>query len=228
MGNLTRRSLLVGTGGLAALALAGCAGGSTGGASGPAAGSTTVRVTLANHVWTENVKKVIADFEKATGLKVELTQLAEDQLSDQYNVKLNAGTSEIDVMMYRPLQEGRLFAQNGYLADLTAKAKGDATWNVADFQASPMSATTYKEKIVGVPIITEREVLYYRKDLLTAAGLSVPKTLEELEAAAKKIKETQNVAGFVARTGKSPAFTQFSSFLSRWAATGSTPPARPR
>nr|NLI51597.1 extracellular solute-binding protein [Propionibacterium sp.] len=168
MGNLTRRSFLVGSGGLAALALAGCAGGGTGGG-GQAAGSTTVRVTLANHVWTENIKKVIADFEKATGLKVELTQLAEDQLSDQYNVKLNAGTSEIDVMMYRPLQEGRLFAQNGYLADLTAKAKGDAAWNLADFQASPLSATTYKEKIVGVPIITERQVLYYPRAFMTGA-----------------------------------------------------------
>jgi len=169
---------------------------------------------MANHVWTENVKKAIPEFEKASGLKIEITQLAEDQLSDQYNVKLNAGTSEIDVMMYRPLQEGRLFAQNKYFADLTSKAKADATWNLADFQAAPIAATTYQGKVVGVPIITEREVLYYRKDLLQKAGLSVPKTLDELEAAAKAIKAANpDVAGFVARTSKSPAVTQFSSFL---------------
>ncbi|HEX7397319.1 MAG TPA: sugar ABC transporter substrate-binding protein, partial [Propionibacteriaceae bacterium] len=138
----------------------------------------------------------------------------EDQLSDQYNVKLNAGTSEIDVMMYRPLQEGRLFAQNKYFADLTSKAKADAAWNLADFQAAPIAATTYQGKVVGVPIITEREVLYYRKDLLQKAGLSVPKTLDELQAAAKAIKAANpDVAGFVARTSKSPAVTQFSSFL---------------
>jgi len=169
---------------------------------------------MANHVWTENVKKAIPEFEKASGLKIEITQLAEDQLSDQYNVKLNAGTSEIDVMMYRPLQEGRLFAQNKYFADLTSKAKADATWNLADFQAAPIAATTYQGKVVGVPIITEREVLYYRKDLLQKAGLSVPKTLDELEAAAKAIKAANpDAAGFVARTSKSPAVTQFSSFL---------------
>lgn len=206
MGRINRKLLAV-TAAIAIVATAGCSAGGGGGE------STTVRITLANHVWTENVKKAIPEFEKATGLKVEITQLAEDQLSDQYNVKLNAGTSEIDVMMYRPLQEGRLFAQNGYLADLTDKAKGDADWNVSDFQASPLSATTYQDKIVGIPIITERQVLYYRKDLLSAAGLSVPTTFEELEAAAKKIKETQDTAGFVARTGKSPAVTQFSSFL---------------
>lgn len=213
MGNFSRRSLLVGTGAFALVAATGCGSGTGGGAPAQKA-STTVRVTLANHVWTENVKKAIPEFEKATGLKVEITQLAEDQLSDQYNVKLNAGTSEIDVMMYRPLQEGRLFAQNKYLADLTAKAKGEAAWALDDFQKSPLSATTYKDQIVGVPIITEREVLYYRKDLLAKHGLTVPKTLEELEAAAKKIKETEGgMAGFVARTGKSPAVTQFSSFL---------------
>ena len=211
MSMLSRRAVLAGAGGLVAAAAVGCSANSGGGDSG---GSTTVKVTMANHVWTENVKKAIPEFEKASGLKIEITQLAEDQLSDQYNVKLNAGTSEIDVMMYRPLQEGRLFAQNKYFADLTSKAKADATWNLADFQAAPIAATTYQGKVVGVPIITEREVLYYRKDLLQKAGLSVPKTLDELEAAAKAIKAANpDVAGFVARTGKSPAVTQFSSFL---------------
>lgn len=211
MSMVSRRAVLVAAGGLVAAATVGCSANTGGGDSG---GSTTVKVTMANHVWTENVKKAIPEFEKASGLKIEITQLAEDQLSDQYNVKLNAGTSEIDVMMYRPLQEGRLFAQNKYFADLTSKAKADATWNLADFQAAPIAATTYQGKVVGVPIITEREVLYYRKDLLQKAGLSVPKTLDELEAAAKAIKAANpDVAGFVARTSKSPAVTQFSSFL---------------
>jgi len=211
MSMVSRRAVLAAAGGLVAAATVGCSANTGGGDSG---GSTTVKVTMANHVWTENVKKAIPEFEKASGLKIEITQLAEDQLSDQYNVKLNAGTSEIDVMMYRPLQEGRLFAQNKYFADLTSKAKADATWNLADFQAAPIAATTYQGKVVGVPIITEREVLYYRKDLLQKAGLSVPKTLDELEAAAKAIKAANpDVAGFVARTSKSPAVTQFSSFL---------------
>ena len=211
MSMFSRRAVLAGAGSLVAVATVGCSSNTGGGDTG---GSTTVKVTMANHVWTENVKKAIPDFEKSSGLKIEITQLAEDQLSDQYNVKLNAGTSEIDVMMYRPLQEGRLFAQNKYFADLTSKAKADATWNLADFQAAPIAATTYQGKVVGVPIITEREVLYYRKDLLAKAGLSVPKTLDELEAAAKAIKAANpDVAGFVARTSKSPAVTQFSSFL---------------
>ena len=187
-----------------------------GGASGSSDAKTagTVRVTLANHVWTDGIKAAIPEFEKSTGLKVELTQLGEDQLSDQYNVKLNAGSDEIDVMMYRPLQEGKAFAKNGYLADLTSKVSQDATWDWKDYQDGPVKASTVDGKVVGVPIITEREVLYYRKDLLKAAGLQVPTTMDELQKDAKTIAAANpGTAGFVARTGKSAAVTQFSSFL---------------
>src|SRR5680860_1707361 len=182
--------------------------------SGSDEGSKTLRVTLANHVWTDTIKAKLPEFEKATGLTVKLSQYGEDQLSDQYNVKLNAGTDEIDVMMYRPLQEGKLFAKNGYLADLSDDVESNASWDWSDFQSGPVGSTTYEDNVVGVPIITEQEVLYYRKDLLANAGLEVPTTMVELEAAAQAIKEQNpGVAGFVARTGKSAAVTQFSSFL---------------
>ncbi|MDQ6752421.1 MAG: sugar ABC transporter substrate-binding protein [Actinomycetota bacterium] len=197
---------------LAVGTLTGC--GASGGNSAGGSGPSVLRVTLANHVWTDTIKAAIPEFEKANNVKVELTQLGEDQLSDQYNVKLNAGTDQIDVMMYRPLQEGKTFAKNGYLADLTNKVKSDSSWDWSDFQAGPVSSTSYDGKVVGVPIITEREVLYYRKDLLAKAGLPVPTTMEELQADAQKIQDANpGVAGFVARTGKSAAVTQFSSFL---------------
>jgi len=217
MGDTVKRHSVVSVAAIAAAALvatgalSSC---SSSGTSAADAGSKTIRVTLANHVWTDTIKSKLPEFEKATGLKVELSQYGEDQLSAQYNVKLNAGTNEIDVMMYRPLQEGKLFAKNGYLADLGTDVKTNKEWGWEDFQPGPVGTTTYKDKVVGVPIITEQEVLYYRKDLLAKAGLQVPKTMDELQAAAKAIKaQNPGVAGFVARTGKSPAVTQFSSFL---------------
>ncbi|MET3767897.1 multiple sugar transport system substrate-binding protein [Marisediminicola sp. UYEF4] len=192
--------------------LAACTG--TADEAGGEAGSKVLNVTLANHVWTDAIKESLPDFEEQTGIKVNLTQLGEDQLSDQYNVKLNAGTNEIDVMMYRPLQEGKLFAQNKWIADITDRVTGAEDWNWDDFQEGPVESTTVDDAVVGVPIITEREVLYYRTDLLEAAGLEVPTTLEELEAAAAQIsEENPGIAGFVARTAASAAVTQFSSFL---------------
>ena len=181
---------------------------------------TTIRVTLANHVWTDTIKGLIPEFEEETGATVEITQLAEDQLSDQYNVKLNAGTDEIDVLMYRPLQENKLFATNGYLADLTDRVAEDAEWDWDDFQDGPRSLTSYDGQVVGVPIITERTVLYYRKDLLEAAGLSVPTTLDELDEAAEAIHAANpDVAGYIGRTGKAAAVTQVNAFLHSFGGT---------
>ncbi|CAH0186703.1 Erythritol/L-threitol-binding protein [Microbacterium sp. Bi121] len=212
-GSKTARFLAAATTAVIAGALVSCSGGSD---IDPEEGieGTTIRVTLANHVWTETIKDLIPQFEEETGAKVELSQLAEDQLSDQYNVKLNAGTDEIDVLMYRPLQENKLFASNGYLSDITEQVEGDSEWDWSDFQSGPASLTSYEDAVVGVPIITERTVLYYRKDLLEEAGLEVPTTLEELDAAAAKIHEMHpDVAGYIGRTGKSAAVTQFSAFL---------------
>lgn len=215
-----KRHSLIRTVAIAATALLGagilssCSGGDSGAKSASDGGSKTLSVTLVNHVWTDIIKDKIPEFEKKTGIKVVVSQYGEDQLSDQYNVKLNAGTSDLDVMMYRPLQEGKQFAKNGYFADLSSDVKSDKGWGWSDFQSGPVGSTTYKDKVVGVPIITEQEVLYYRKDLLAKAGLEVPKTMSELKDAAKAIKEQNpGVAGFVARTEKSAAVTQFSSFL---------------
>lgn len=201
------RAMSLTAAGILAVSLAACA---------PAGGgeSQVLRVTLANHVWTDLIKEKIPEFEEQTGITVEVTQLGEDLLSDQYNVKLNAGSDEIDVMMFRPPQEARLFLQNGYLADLTENVESDAEWDWTDFQTGAREAVTIEDQVVAVPIGTESTVLYYRADLLEAAGLAVPTTLDELETAAATISEANpGVAGFVARTGRSAAVTTFSSYL---------------
>lgn len=176
--------------------------------------STTLNVTLANHVWTDIITERIPEFEEETGLDVVVTQLSEDQLADNYKVKLNAGSTDVDVMMYRPLQVGKLFGQSGYFAEITDQVNGAGDWNWEDFQAGPVGLTTYEDQIVGVPMITESEMLYYRTDLLADAGLEVPTTLEELEEAARTIKEeNEGTAGIVMRSQASAAVTQFSGFL---------------
>lgn len=188
-------------------ALAACSGGDGG-------ESTTLNVTLANHVWTDIITEKIPEFEEETGLDVVVTQLSEDQLVDNYKVKLNAGSTDVDVMMYRPLQVGKLFGQSGYFADITDRVNNAGDWDWSDFQAGPVGLTTYEDQVVGVPMITESEMLYYRTDLLEDAGLEVPTTMEELEEAARTIhEENPGTAGIVMRSQASAAVTQFSGFL---------------
>ena len=88
------------------------------------------------------------------------------------------------------------------------------TYDFADFAEGAVGTTTVNGVLTGVPIVTEQEVLYYRKDLLEAAGLTVPTTLDELKAAAAALTDKDNeMYGFVARGQRSPLVTQFSSFL---------------
>ena len=71
---------------------------------------------------------------------------------------------------------------------------------------------TFGSKTYVVPLVTEWEVLYYRADLLKKAGIAVPKTLSELEAAARKL-DSAGVAGIASRGSGAAAVTQMSSYL---------------
>ena len=179
---------------------------------------TTIRVLGANHPWADALKPLLPDFEAKTGIKVTLEQLGEDQLTQKLTTEFTAGSSDIDAFMQRPLQEAKLHQQNGYYTDLNPYLKDSkktpAEYDSADISKAALGTETVGDVLTGIPIVVEAEVLYYRKDLLQAAGLSVPKTLDELKSAAAKLTDkSKEQYGFVARGQRSPSVTQFSSFL---------------
>lgn len=59
---------------------------------------------------------------------------------------------------------------------------------------SATQAGTFKGKIYGIQRWYDSGQLYYRTDLLTKYNVSVPKTVEELTAAAKKIQDGERAA----------------------------------
>lgn len=174
---------------------------------------TTLRLVGANHPWQVAITPLLADFEAATGIKVNFEAYGEDQLNQKLTTEFTAGGSDIDVFMQRPLQEARVMLMNGWYEDL-ANCVADPDFDFADFAEGAVGTTTVNGVLTGVPIVTEQEVLYYRKDLLEAAGIAVPTTLDELKAAAEALTDKDNeMYGFVARGQRSPLVTQFSSFL---------------
>ena len=164
-----------------------------------------IRVLVANHPYGDLLKTAIPEFEGATGIKVNVESLQESQLSTKLATEFATKSSSIDVFMLRPLQEGKMFNRNGWLEPLSK-------YDFSDFPKNIMSVATFGEVPQIVPIVTEWEVLYYRKDVLEKAGLKVPKTLVELEAAAKKVN-SENMAGFASRGKGAAAVTQMSSFV---------------
>lgn len=66
------------------------------------------------------------------------------------------------------------------------------------FAKGLVTGATYKGQVLAAPFYTTQGLLYYRKDLLAADGLSVPKTWSQLETDAKEMQSKGQVKyGFV-------------------------------
>ncbi|TXT44523.1 MAG: multiple sugar transport system substrate-binding protein [Spirochaetes bacterium] len=172
---------------------------------GAGAQAKEIRVLLANHPYGELLRAAIPEYEKATGVKVNVESLQESQLTTKLTTEFATNSSSADVFMTRPLQEGKMFYKNGWYEPLTA-------YDFSDYPESAMGVARFGAKPYLVPLVTEWQVLYYRKDLFRKAGLSVPKTFAELEAAAKAL-DSHEVAGFASRGRGAAAVTQVSSYI---------------
>jgi multiple sugar transport system substrate-binding protein len=172
---------------------------------GAMAQSGEIRVLVANHPYGELLKQSIPLFEKNTGIKVNVESLQESQLTQKLTTEFATKSSTVDVFMTRPLQEGKMFSKNGWYAPLTG-------YDFADYPKNIMNAASFGGKAYIVPLVTEWQVLYYRKDLLQQAGLKVPTNFDELEAAAQKLN-SESVAGFASRGKGAAAVTQVSSYI---------------
>lgn len=175
---------------------------------------TSLTLIAANSPWTEGLKTLATEYKEETGVTVNLEFYGNEQLNDTLKVKLNAQSSDFDIYAYQVQDVMREFSRNGWLTDMTDYVTKDAEWDWDDFQASSRDAVTLDDVVYGVPVMTERHVMYYRSDLLDAAGIPVPTTLDELEAAAAKLHDPANgFYGVAMRGSKVPLVTQFSSFL---------------
>lgn len=63
----------------------------------------------------------------------------------------------------------------------------------SQFADGLVDSASYKGESYGIPLYTDQGLLYYRKDLLEANHLSVPKTWEELVEDSKKVQATGQV-----------------------------------
>lgn len=208
------RRLAVGlsAGAVLALSLSACAGGAGGG--GDAEDVTELTVVAANSPWVEGLKTLGQQYEDETGIKINVEAYGNEQLNDNYKVKLNAQSSDFDVMAYQVQDVMREFSRNGWLADMTEYVESDADWNWEDFQPAARDAVQLDGVVYGVPVMTERQIVYYRTDLLEQADIEVPETLDDLEAAIAELNDPENgFYGIAMRGSRVPLVTQLSSFL---------------
>lgn len=207
-----RTAIALATAVAVAAGLGACAGGSAGGAESDEV--TSLTLIAANSPWTEGIKTLASKYEDETGIAVNVEAYGNEQLNDTFKVKLNAQSSDFDLMAYQVQDVMREFSRNGWLADMTEYVESDPEWNWEDFQPSAREAVELDGTVYGVPVMTERHIVYYRSDVLEQAGIAVPETLDDLRDAAEALHDPENgFFGIAMRGARVPLVTQFSSFL---------------
>ena len=164
-----------------------------------------IRVLLGNQPYGDFVAAAVPEFEKASGIKVNVEKLQEAQLNQKLTTEFATGSSSVDVFMTRPLQEGLLFNKNNWYAPLDA-------YDFSDYPPATVDLGRKDGHPSFVPLVAEWHVLYYRKDLFEKAGIKVPTNFTELEAAAKALNK-DGIIGIGLRGAGPAAVTQLSSFI---------------
>ena len=134
-----------------------------------------------------------------------MESLQEAQLTQKLTTEFATSSSTVDVFMTRPLQETLLFNKNNWYAPLD-------DYDFSDYPSNSVDIGRKDGKAYVVPLVTEWQVLYYRKDLFQKAGIKVPTNFTELEQAAKAL-HSADVAGFGSRGKGNAAVTQLSTYL---------------
>ena len=171
----------------------------TGGASQPSAntgtasdgGGKTVKYLIEEQEDAEAFKALethIGDFEKESGIDVTVSTLPLDTMRTVLQTQLRSGEGP-DVFNWGSGPGfGGALAKAGLLMDLTDQYTANK-WQVYDFAKERV---TFDGKTYGVPGEMETIGIFYNKDLFTKLGITEPKTMADLEAAAKKIKADGN------------------------------------
>jgi len=142
----------------------------------------------------------VARFARATGLKVDLVGVGDDQLAARVDEARRAG--RLPDVMQLPMASAHAYARDGTL-------DSDAAQDVVDklgedtFSARALSLLTSEGKVTAVPSDGWGQLLIYRKDLFAKAGLRAPRTLADVLRAARRLHR-DGLAGITLATAPTP------------------------
>jgi multiple sugar transport system substrate-binding protein len=180
---------------------------------------TEIKVMANKHPWVDLITPLLGEFEELTGISIELAVYPEDQYRTKRTVEMVSGTSDIDAFMIMPGQALAKYTQSGWLYPLNDFMSSEnylwPEYDPDDLFESSLNAATKDGNIYSVPIQLETSLLAYNKNILEQYGVAVPETMEELEAACRKIYEESGgeIYGITLRGKKASATSQWVDFL---------------
>lgn len=192
---MRRKTILTAALAISALVgVAACGGGDSGEADTSVALEGTGPITLVQGKDTSGfVQEVLDEWNKMNpDQKVTLVELPADADSQRQQMVQNSQTesTEFDVLVVDVVWNAE-FAANKYIVELPEDEFP------TDQMLEPVLATAkYFDKLYGIPQASDGGMLYYRTDLLEAAGIdSPPETWSEMEEQCKQIQATPEGKG---------------------------------
>ena len=130
----------------------------------------------------------VDEFEALSGVPFQIDYLNEGDR----RAKSQADASTIGKYNVYYVDEANLalFASSGWIAPLMDHYP--AEYDYADFDPGRIATATYDGTVYFAPILGGGDLMVYRKDLLEAAGIEVPTTLEELKTAVAALHDPDN------------------------------------
>jgi sorbitol/mannitol transport system substrate-binding protein len=193
----TARRVLPAVGGLAtaSLALSACAGfGAAGG------GEVELTIATVNNPQMKDMEELVGVFEaEHPGVSVQFIQMEENDLRDAVTKDIATGGGQYDIVTVGSY-EVPIWAENGWLRDLTDDLESDDDYDVDDLFAPVRDALTVEDSLYAVPFYGESSMLYYNKEILDAAGVTVPEhpTWQEIADIARSV-HSDDVTGICLR-----------------------------
>ncbi len=109
---------------------------------------------------------------------------ASNLIEDLYTSSFLLGDSPYDLVMMDVVWLPK-FAAAGWLLDLTDRIPAN---DLADFMTADLEGGRYDGRLYRLPVRSDAQLLYYRKDWLQQAGIQPPDTFDQLMAASKLLQ----------------------------------------
>ena len=117
---------------------------------------TTIEIMLDSHPWQQFIEPFIPQFERRTGIRVDLSVYPENQFRTKRTVEMVSGTSSVDGFMIMPAEDLAEYTKQGWLAPLngfmTSKSTLWPRYDLSDFFRSAREAGVKNGTSYTIPI----------------------------------------------------------------------------
>ncbi|GAC1341361.1 MAG: sugar ABC transporter substrate-binding protein [Acetobacteraceae bacterium] len=183
---------------------------------------TKLEVNLSKAPMNDVLQAHQKEFEELTGIKVGSEQIPEQQQRPKVAMEMSSGHPSFDVVNVAMHVQKRLIEKGRWMEDLRPliadKNKTAPDLDLEDFSPATIHAATGEDgKINVLPLKQDLFILYYNREMFDAAGLQVPKTLDEMMVAAHKLTDTgKGIYGFTGRGLKNANVVLYDNILLGW------------